>query len=88
MNILLNGASGRMGNEVAMRVEKEENMQIVAGIGLEEDLTGKFPIYSKIEDVKEKIDITELTSRLENLVKEEEKLRNKIAEIVREIEVK
>lgn len=54
MNILLNGASGRMGNEVAMRVEKEENMQIVAGIGLEEDLTGKFPIYSKIEDVKEK----------------------------------
>ena len=57
MNILLNGASGRMGNEVAMRVEKEENMQIVAGIGLEEDLTGKFPIYSKIEDVKEKIDV-------------------------------
>ena len=32
-------------------------MQIVAGIGLEEDLTGKFPIYSKIEDVKEKIDV-------------------------------
>ena len=57
MNILLNGASGRMGNEVAMRVEKEENMQIVAGIGLEEDLSGKFPIYSKIEDVKEKIDV-------------------------------
>lgn len=57
MNILLNGASGRMGNEVAMRVEKEENMQIIAGIGLEEDLTGKFPIYSKIEDVKEKIDV-------------------------------
>ena len=57
MNILLNGASGRMGNEVAMRVENEENMQIVAGIGLEEDLSGKFPIYSKIEDVKEKIDV-------------------------------
>ena len=57
MNILLNGASGRMGNEVALRVEKEENMQIVAGIGLEEDLTGKFPIYIKIEDVKEKIDV-------------------------------
>ena len=46
------------------------------------------PTYVESEDVKEKIDITELTSRLENLVKEEEKLRNKIAEIVREIEVK
>ena len=46
------------------------------------------PTYVESKDVKEKIDITELTSRLENLVKEEEKLRNKIAEIVREIEVK
>lgn len=57
MNILLNGASGRMGNEVAKTVEKEANMKIVSGIGLEEDLSGTFPIYSKVEDIKEKIDV-------------------------------
>lgn len=57
MNILLNGASGKMGNEVAKTVEKIEDMQIVSGIGLEEDLSGKFPIYSKTEDIKEDIDI-------------------------------
>ena len=57
MNILLNGASGKMGNEVAKTVEKTEDMQIVSGIGLEEDLSGKFPIYSKTEDIKEDIDI-------------------------------
>ena len=57
MNILLNGASGRMGNEVAKTVEKETDMKIVSGIGLKEDLSGTFPIYNKIEDVKEKIDV-------------------------------
>ena len=57
MNILLNGASGKMGNEVAKTVEKIEDMQIVSGIGLEEDLSGKFPIYSKTEDIKEDVDI-------------------------------
>ena len=57
MNILLNGASGKMGNEVAKIVEKIDDMQIVSGIGLEEDLSGKFPIYSKTEDIKENVDI-------------------------------
>ena len=57
MNILLNGASGKMGNEVAKTVEKIDDMQIVSGIGLEEDLSGKFPIYSKTEDIKENVDI-------------------------------
>ena len=57
MNILLNGASGKMGNEVAKTVEKIDDMQIVSGIGIEEDLSGKFPIYSKTEDIKENIDI-------------------------------
>ena len=46
------------------------------------------PTYVETEDTKEKIDIAELTRRLEELVKEEGMLRNKIAEIVREIEVK
>ena len=46
------------------------------------------PTYVESEDTKEKIDIVELTSRLKDLVKEEENLRIKIAEIIREIEVK
>lgn len=45
------------------------------------------PTYVESEDTKEKIDIVELTSRLKNLIKEEENLRIKIAEIIREIEV-
>lgn len=46
------------------------------------------PTYVEGEDTKEKIDIVELSKKLEEVVKEEQELRNRISEIIREIEVK
>ena len=46
------------------------------------------PTYVEGEDTKEKIDIVELSKKLEEVVKEEQKLRDRISEIIREIEVK
>lgn len=57
MNILLNGASGRMGNEIINAVEKQDDMKIVCGFDREKIKSGNFPIYNKIEDIKEKIDV-------------------------------
>ena len=57
MNILLNGASGRMGSEVEACVKNEPNLKIVCGFDREECLEGEFPIYNKIENIKEKVDV-------------------------------
>ena len=57
MNILLNGASGRMGSEVAACVKNEPNLKIGCGFDREECLEGEFPIYNKIENIKEKVDV-------------------------------
>ena len=57
MNILLNGASGRMGSEVEACVKNESNLKIVCGFDREECLEGEFPIYNKIENIKEKVDV-------------------------------
>ena len=57
MNILLNGASGRMGIEVATCARNQPDLKIVCGFDREERQEGEFPIYNKIEDIKEKIDV-------------------------------
>ena len=57
MNILLNGASGRMGIEVATCARNQPDLKIVCGFDREERQEGEFHIYNKIEDIKEKIDV-------------------------------
>ena len=57
MNVLLNGALGKMGNEVKEAIKKQEELKIVCGFDREENLTGEFPIYSNLEKIKEKIDV-------------------------------
>lgn len=57
MNILLNGASGRMGNEVATCVKSQADCKIVCGFDKDENKEGEFPIYNNIENINEKIDI-------------------------------
>lgn len=56
MNILLNGATGRMGKEVIKRVEEEKDLNITCGVGIGGD-NEKFPIYENTSDVKEKVDV-------------------------------
>ena len=54
MNVLINGASGKMGNELFSVIKENEEFEVVCGVDKNEDLNGEFPIYSKIEDIKEK----------------------------------
>ena len=57
MNILLNGANGRMGNEIINAVEQQNDLKIVCGFDREYSIQGKFPIYNKTDDIKEDVDV-------------------------------
>lgn len=56
-NILLFGANGHMGKVVARIAEADPDAQIVAGVDLNTERYGGFPIYSSAFDVKEKADV-------------------------------
>lgn len=57
MNILLNGANGRMGNEIIAAVRNQDDINIVCGFDQKASKDGIFPIYNNIEDIKEKVDV-------------------------------
>ena len=57
MNVLINGANGKMGNELLNLIKTKQNITVVAGVDKEENLNGEFPIYSKVEDIKEDVDV-------------------------------
>lgn len=57
MNILLNGALGRMGSEVIKAVSSQEDMQIVCGFDRVQNNSLPFPIYNDINNINEKIDV-------------------------------
>ena len=57
MNVLINGASGKMGNELFSVIKENEEFEVVCGVDKNEDLNGEFPIYSKIEDINEKVEV-------------------------------
>lgn len=46
-----------MGNEIINAVEKQNDIKLVCGFDKEAKLDGKFPVYNKIEDIKEKVDV-------------------------------
>ena len=56
MNILLNGATGRMGKEVIKKVAEEKDLNIICGVGIGEN-NEKFPIYENTKDIEEKVDV-------------------------------
>ena len=57
INILLNGALGRMGKEVIHAVDMQsDKFRIVCGVDKEEDKT-TFPIYNNIDNINEKVDV-------------------------------
>ena len=46
-----------MGNKIINAAEKQDNIKIVCGFDREASKEGKFPIYNKIEDIKENVDV-------------------------------
>lgn len=48
---------GRMGNEIINAIKNQQDLKIVCGFDIEASIDGNFPIYNKIEDIKEKVDV-------------------------------
>ena len=57
MNVLINGADGKMGNELLSVINDQEGFEVVCGVDREANDKKEFPIYSNIEDIKEKVDV-------------------------------
>ncbi|MCM1992439.1 4-hydroxy-tetrahydrodipicolinate reductase [Oceanirhabdus seepicola] len=57
VNILLSGCSGTMGKVLITECTKLENIKIVAGFDKQYSSDFSFPVYSNLEDIKEKIDV-------------------------------
>lgn len=57
MKVLISGATGRMGIEVANAIEKQDDIQTICGFGIGENKDSKFPIYDKTENIKEEVDV-------------------------------
>ena len=57
LKILLNGANGKMGQEVTDCVDKIDDVEIISGFDLEENINSKFPIYNNLKNIKEIPDV-------------------------------
>ncbi len=57
LEVMVNGCSGKMGQIVCDLVEENENLLLKCGF--DKNVTGEFafPVYNKIEDIKEKPDV-------------------------------
>ena len=57
MNVLINGADGKMGNELISVINDQDGFDVVCGVDRVANEKKGFPIYSNIEDIKEKVDV-------------------------------
>lgn len=57
INVLLNGANGKMGSEVIEAISKTEGIEIVCGFDREETNQNGFHIYNSIDKISEKVDV-------------------------------
>ena len=58
VNVLINGALGRMGKKVYEACALSEKAKAICGIDIKEDLSNKdFPIFSSYADVDRKVDV-------------------------------
>ena len=48
---------GRMGNEIINVIKTQKDIKIVCGFDKEQYKEGEFPIYNKIEDIQENVDV-------------------------------
>lgn len=57
VNVLLNGANGKMGSEVIEAIGRVEDFKIVCGFDREETNQNGFPVYNSIDKISEKVDV-------------------------------
>lgn len=57
ITVLLHGACGHMGREVAAAAASNENLSVVAGVDVFGETYADFPVYKSFSEVKEKADV-------------------------------
>ena len=57
MKVLINGANGRMGKEIAKAIENTEDVVVSCGLDIKEEFTKDFPIYDNYKNIKEDVDV-------------------------------
>lgn len=57
IKVLLNGANGRMGQEVVLAAKENENIEIIAGLDRVGEVKNGFPIFTSCEEINIKPDM-------------------------------
>ena len=57
IEVLVNGACGRMGHMIADIVSRDAGIEIVAGVDAFGDAYADFPVYKSIDACKEEADV-------------------------------
>lgn len=57
IRLIINGASGAMGKVLAQAAGESGDYQVVAGVGLDDGASYSFPLYKKLEEIKEEGDL-------------------------------
>lgn len=55
--MIMHGCNGAMGRVIAGLVAQDDGIRIVAGVDLNSQANGEFPVYSALEEVKEEADV-------------------------------
>lgn len=57
IKVLINGCNGRMGQVLAKEIDRFPNLLLVCGFDINDNGKNTFPVYSNIDDIKEKPDV-------------------------------
>lgn len=57
VKVLINGCNGRMGQELVKEIDNFSDLLLICGFDVNDKGQNTFPVYSNIEDIKEKVDV-------------------------------
>lgn len=57
IKVLINGCNGKMGQELAKSIERNDNFQTICGVDRLDTGDNKFPVYTETSQIKEEPDI-------------------------------
>ena len=57
IKVLINGCNGRMGQVLVKEIDNFENLLLIGGCDINDNGLNTFPVYSNINDIKEKPDV-------------------------------
>lgn len=57
IKVLINGCNGRMGQVLAREIDRFPNLLLACGFDINDDGKNTFPVYSNINDIKERPDV-------------------------------